>query len=320
MTTKEIKTVGLVGGGLIGASFALLFSMGGLDANIYTRSESTLKEAEELIKNSIDELIGFGVYNEKDKEEILSRIKYTTDLKEAIKDADYIQESLAENYEIKQSVLKDVEKIIDSDIPIGSSTSGLKITEISKFMAHPERMFVAHPWNPPHLIPLIELGKGEKTDDKYIEIAKDLFTRMKKEPIVLNKEVLGFVGNRIQAAVFREVLNLVLEGVVSMEDADKAVTFGPGIRWGIMGPGLILNLGGGKNGIKGFMDNIGPSMELWLKDLASWDKLPVSSDEIQKLVDEEVINRDEKIGNDKESLGKYRTKMLVEFLKLHNKL
>lgn len=317
---KEIRKVGLVGGGLIGASFALAFSMGGLDSSIYTRSESTLKEAEELIISSIDELIGLHVYEEKDKEEILSRIKYTTNLEEAIKDADYIQESLAENYEIKQSVLKDVEEIVDADVPIGSSTSGLKVTEISKYMAHPERMFVAHPWNPPHLIPLIELGKGEKTEDKYINIAKDLFTKIKKEPIVLNKEVLGFVGNRIQAAVFREVLNLVLEGVVSMEDADKAVTFGPGIRWGIMGPALILNLGGGKKGIKGFIDNIGSSMELWLKDLASWDKIPVSSDEIQKLVDNEVKDRDEAIGNDKESLGKYRTKMLVEFLKLHDKL
>lgn len=320
MSKSEIKNIGLVGGGLIGASFALAFSMGGLNAKIYTRSETTLKEAEELIKNSIDELINLCVYNKNDKDKLLERINYTTDLKEAIKNADYIQESLAENYEIKQKVLKDVEDIIDDNIPIGSSTSGLKITEISKYMKHPERIFVAHPWNPPHLIPLIELGKGEKTDDKYIEMAKDLFKKINKEPIVLNKEILGFVGNRIQAAVFREVLNLVLEGVVSMEDADKAVTFGPGIRWGIMGPNLILNLGGGKKGIKGFIDNIGSSMELWLNDLASWDKIPISSEKIQKLVDEEIEARYEKIGNDKESLAKYRTKMLVEILKLHNKL
>ncbi|MBU5668318.1 3-hydroxyacyl-CoA dehydrogenase family protein [Peptoniphilus sp. MSJ-1] len=320
MKVKDIKNIGLVGGGLIGASFALAFSLGGLNAHIYTRSKETLDASEEIIKNSLDELIKLGVKKEDEKDEILKRISYTNNLEEAIKDADYIQESLKEDYDIKRKVLADVEKIISPEIPIGSSTSGLKATEIARDMKHPERFFVAHPWNPPHLIPLIELCKGEKTDDKYIYLAKELFEKIKKTPIILEKEVLGFVGNRIQAAVFREVLSLVLNGVVSMEDADKAVTFGPGIRWGIMGPSLILELGGGSEGIAGFMKNIGPSMELWLEDLADWDKLPISPEEIGEITAQELRNRDEKLGNNRKSLGEYRTKMLVEFLKLHGKI
>lgn len=320
MEVNDIKNIGLVGGGLIGASFALAFSLGGLNANIYTRSKKTLDASKEIIKNSLDELIKLGVKNEDEKDDILNRISYTNDLEEAIKDADYIQESLKEDYDIKRKVLRDVEEIISPEIPIGSSTSGLKATEISRDMKHPERFFVAHPWNPPHLIPLIELCKGEKTEDKYIYLAKELFEKINKTPIILEKEVLGFVGNRIQAAVFREVLSLVLDGVVSMEDADKAVTFGPGIRWEIMGPSLILELGGGSEGIAGFMKNIGPSMELWLEDLADWNKLPISPEEIGKITAEELRNRDENLGNDRKSLGEYRTKMLVEFLKLHGKI
>ncbi|WP_071027738.1 3-hydroxyacyl-CoA dehydrogenase NAD-binding domain-containing protein [Peptoniphilus raoultii] len=320
MEVKNIKHIGLVGGGLIGASFALAFSLGGLNAHIYTRSKKTLEASKEIIENSLDELIKYSVKKEDDKYEILNRISYTNDLYEAIKDSDYIQESLKEDYDIKRKVLADVEKIVSSEIPIGSSTSGLKASEISRDMKYPERFFVAHPWNPPHLIPLIELCKGEKTEDKYLCIAKELFEKINKTPIILEKEVFGFVGNRIQAAVFREVLNLVINGVVSMEDADKAVTFGPGIRWGIMGPSLILELGGGSEGIEGFMKNIGSSMELWLEDLADWNKLPISPEEIGKLTAQELKDRNKEIGNDRKSLGKYRTKMLIEFLRLHKKI
>lgn len=320
MEVKNIKHIGLVGGGLIGASFALAFSLGGLNAHIYTRSKKTLEASKEIIENSLDELIKYSVKKEDDKYEILNRISYTNDLYEAIKDSDYIQESLKEDYDIKRKVLADVEKIVSSEIPIGSSTSGLKASEISRDMKYPERFFVAHPWNPPHLIPLIELCKGEKTEDKYLCIAKELFEKINKTPIILEKEVFGFVGNRIQAAVFREVLNLVINGVVSMEDADKAVTFGPGIRWGIMGPSLILELGGGSEGIEGFMKNIGSSMELWLEDLADWNKLPISPEEIGKLTAQELKDRNKEIGNDRKSLGEYRTKMLIEFLRLHKKI
>ncbi|WP_308534035.1 3-hydroxyacyl-CoA dehydrogenase NAD-binding domain-containing protein [uncultured Peptoniphilus sp.] len=320
MEVKNIKHIGLVGGGLIGASFALAFSLGGFNAHIYTRSKKTLEASKEIIENSLDELIKYSVKKEDDKYEILNRISYTNDLYEAIKDSDYIQESLKEDYDIKRKVLADVEKIVSSEIPIGSSTSGLKASEISRDMKYPERFFVAHPWNPPHLIPLIELCKGEKTEDKYLCIAKELFEKINKTPIILEKEVFGFVGNRIQAAVFREVLNLVINGVVSMEDADKAVTFGPGIRWGIMGPSLILELGGGSEGIEGFMKNIGSSMELWLEDLADWNKLPISPEEIGKLTSQELKDRNKEIGNDRKSLGEYRTKMLIEFLRLHKKI
>ena len=218
-------------------------------------------------------------------------------------------------------IVNDVEKYASEDAIIASSTSGLLITEIAKNAKHPERFIGAHPYNPPHLIPLVEITKGEKTKEENVQLAYDLYKSIKKEPVILQKEALGFICNRIQMAVYREVSDLVMRGVCSIEDADKAVTYGPGIRWAIMGPSLVFELGGGQGHIDGLMNHLNDSIKLWLNDMADWKEFPEQFPEIAREgVEESLKNRPKEIGNTDESLAEYRDKMLIEILKLHNKL
>lgn len=315
-----MNKVAVLGAGVIGSSFALAFAKEGYLVNLYNRSEEKFEFARKNIEDSINNLIYEDILKEEDRLEIINRITYTTDLKSAVSDVSYIQENVAENYQVKQDLIKEIEKYTNKDTIIASSTSGLLVSEIAKYSEYPERIIGAHPYNPPHLIPLIELSKGEKTEDKYIQRAKEIFLDIKKEPIVLNKETLGFVANRIQAAVLREELNLILEGVVSLEDAEKAITFGPGIRYAILGQILNFELGGGDLGVKGLIKHVGPSMELWLEDLATWTKFPEETINALDDVESTISNRDKEIGNTKDSIKNYRDKMLIEILKLHNKL
>ena len=178
-----------------------------------------------------------------------------------------------------------------------------------------------HPYNPPHLIPLVEITRGEKTTEETVECAKAFYQKLGMEPVVLKKEALGFICNRLQMALYREVANLVMSGVCTVDDADKAVTFGPGICWGIMGPSLVFELGGGAGGVSGLMNHLHDSTTLWLQDMADWKEFPAEWAGIaQKGVDEELAHRPAEVGNTPETLAEWRDKMLIEELKLHHKL
>jgi 3-hydroxyacyl-CoA dehydrogenase len=148
-----------------------------------------------------------------------------------------------------------------------------------------------------------------------------LYQQIGKEPIILQKEAPGFIANRLQVALYREAVDLVVRGVCTLEDVDKAALFGPGLRFGILGPNLIFQLGGGIHGIKGILSHIGPSVEMWWADMADWKKFPEGWGEIaQAGVHKEMANRDKQIGNTNEEVSRYRDGMLVELLKLHKKL
>ncbi len=321
MEVKDIKKVACVGAGVIGYSWALYFALKKLDVKVYDVSKEALDLAKERIHDSLISLYNNEVVSSSDISLIEDRIGYTTSLEEAVCDVQFICESGPENYEVKQKLALEMEKYTGHDTIIASSTSGLLVTEICKFASNPERFIGAHPYNPPHLIPLVEITKGEKTSDEVISLAKAFYLSIDKEPVVLKKEALGFICNRLQMALYREVCHLVMSGVCSIEDADKAVTFGPGLRWGIMGPSLVFELGGGKAHIDGLMKHLGPSINLWLNDMADFKEFPSSFGEIaRKGVEEEIKNRPREIGNDDESLALYRDKMLIEMLKLHKKL
>ncbi len=321
MKANEIKKVSCVGSGVIGYSWALYFALKKLNTTVYDIKQESLDLAKERIHESLKSLIKNEVITQKESEEIEARITYTTSMEEAVKDVKFIVESGPENYEIKRSIVSEIEKYTSDETIITSSTSGLLITEIARDAKHPERFIGAHPYNPPHLIPLVEITKGDKTSEEIVETAKEFFTMIGKEPVVLQKEALGFICNRIQMALYREVCQLVMDGVCSIEDADKAVTFGPGLRWGIMGPSLVFQLGGGKVGIDGLLKHLGPSINLWLNDMADFKKFPEEFGKIARDgVEEEMKNRSAEIGNDDTSLAEYRDKMLIEMLKLHKKL
>lgn len=321
MKLNDIRDVAVIGSGVIGYSWALSFAMNGQKVHVYDVKDDALKLAKSRIHDSLENLASNKVLNPNKIEKIESRISYTTSIENAVKNTKFIVESGPEKYEVKWSIVNDVEKYASEDAIIASSTSGLLITEIAKNAKHPERFIGAHPYNPPHLIPLVEITKGEKTKDENVQLAYDLYKSIKKEPVILQKEALGFICNRIQMAVYREVSDLVMRGVCSIEDADKAVTYGPGIRWAIMGPSLVFELGGGQGHIDGLMNHLNDSIKLWLNDMADWKEFPEQFPEIAREgVEESLKNRPKEIGNTDESLAEYRDKMLIEILKLHNKL
>lgn len=321
MEVKNIKKVACVGAGVIGYSLALYYSLKKLSVTVYDLTEDKIDLAKNRIHESLINLEKNNVVQENEISEIESRITYTTSMEAAVKDVQFITESGPENYEVKQKMAEEMEKYTADDTIIASSTSGLLVSEIAKNAKHPERFIGAHPYNPPHLIPLVELTKGDKTDEHVLEVAKEFYQSIDKEPVVLQKEALGFICNRIQMAVYREVCNLVMNGVCTIEDADKAVTYGPGLRWAIMGPSLVFELGGGEGHIDGLMKHLNPSISLWLHDMADFKDFPEEFPEIaRKGVEEAMKNRPAEIGNDDQSLAEYRDKMLIELLKLHNKL
>ncbi len=321
MQAKEIREVSCVGAGVIGYSWALYFAMKDLSVTVYDINEESLQLAKKRIHESLETLIKNNVLTKEKSEELEKSIIYTLSMEEAVRNAQLIVESGPENYDIKRQMVEEMEKYTSIETIIVSSTSGLLITEICKNAKHPERFIGAHPYNPPHLIPLVEITKGDKTSEVVVEVAKEFYTLIGKEPIVLKKEALGFICNRIQMALYREVCDLVTRGVCTIEDADKAVTYGPGLRWGIMGPSLVFQLGGGQYGIAGALKHMGPSANMWLADMADFKKIPDEFAMIaQEGVNEELKNRSAEIGNDNASLAEYRDKMLIELLKLHHKL
>ncbi len=321
MKLEDIKKVATIGSGVIGSSWATGFALKGMEVNLYDKFPEALPVAMDRIKSNLEQLAANGVLDNAEIPAILERIHPTTDMKEAVQDVQFVQESVRENYPDKHSVVQEMEEFLPEDAIYSSSTSGLLITDIAKVAKHPERFCGGHPYNPPHLIPLVEITKGEKTSDETVALAKAFYTKMGKEPVVLQKEALGFISNRLQQALYREVCCLVMRGVCNIEDVDKAVTFGPGIRWGIMGPNLIFELGGGAGGLEGLFNNVGDSVKLWLADMADFKEYPAEWIPMAEAgVREAIKNRPAEIGNTNESLKEYRDKMLIGLLKLHGKL
>lgn len=321
MKVEEIKNVTCIGLGVIGYSWALYFSLKNLNVMAYDITPESISLAKTRVHESLKSLVDNKVITVEESRAIENRIIYTTDMKEAVQNSQFVVESAPENYDIKRDIIKKMEEFLGDDAIVVSSTSGLLITEIAKEAKHPERFIGAHPYNPPHLIPLVEITKGEATSENVVETAKEFYISIGKEPVVLQKEALGFICNRLQMALYREVCDLVTRGVCTIEDADKAVTYGPGLRWGIMGPSLVFELGGGEHGISGLLQHLNPSINMWLNDMADFKEFPAEFGAIaQKGVNEEIANRPSEIGNDSKSLAEYRDKMLIELLKLHNKL
>lgn len=320
MSSVDIKRIACIGSGVIGSSWATNFAMKGYPVNLYDIDEKALARAKERIELNLNNMVELEAISQETADNAKKSVTYTMSLEEALKDVQFIQESLPEHYEVKQETLK----IIDQYAPealYASSTSGLLITEIAKYSEYAHRCVGAHPYNPPHLIPLVELTKGEKTDEGTVEAVKNFYQSINKEPVVLQKELLGFISNRLQAALYREVMEIVSRGVCTIEDVDKACLYGPGLRYGILGPNLIWQLGGGDVGLSGLLKHVQDSMESWWDDMSVEKRF--SEDWFEKCqagVEEEMRKRPKEFGNTNEEIEKFRDKALVELLKIHKKL
>ena len=322
MKASEIKKVAVLGGsGMIGSSWTTNFLWRGLPVHVYDVSEDCLKIARGRIRGNLEYLVNKGLLTQEKMNVALGLARYTTSMETAVRDVPFIQEAAPEKYDVKQALLAEVDRYAPAEAVFASSTSGLLITEIARASAHPDRCLGAHPYNPPHLIPLIEISKGEKTSATSVQLAYDFYRLLGKEPIILQKEAPGFIANRLSVALYREAIDLVLKGVCSVEDIDKAVCFGPGLRYALMGPNLIYQLGGGPFGIKGIMQHIGPSVELWWADMADWKKVPPAwPDMAQEGVLKEMANRSAEQGKTTEEIARWRDDGILALLKFHNKV
>jgi 3-hydroxyacyl-CoA dehydrogenase len=200
------------------------------------------------------------------------------------------------------------------DSIIASSSSGLTMSVMQSACKHPERCVIGHPFNPPHMIPLVEVVGGEKTSPDVVRRAIEFYASIGKKPIHLRKEVVGHVANRLQAAIYREVVNLINLGVVDVADADTAVCWGPGLRWGVMGPTMLFHLGGGQGGIQHFMEHLSGPVAMWWKDLGGFTEWPAGSKET--IVAGVTGETD---GRTVDELAQMRDQVLLELVKIRTK-
>jgi len=210
-------------------------------------------------------------------ERTLGNIETTSSLAGAVRGVDYVQESVPEDLELKKQIFSEIDSITEPTAIIASSTSGLSMTEIQKAVTRPERCIIVHPVNPPHLIPLVEIVPGEKTSENVVKTVFDFMSNLQKIPIVVRKETPGFVFNRLSAALWREALDLLDKDVATVEDIDKAVYAGMGLRWAIMGPFLTYHLGGGEGGLEYFVDHLKSAFSAWWKSMDTWTSVPSSA-------------------------------------------
>ena len=247
MKAEEISKVACVGGGTIGFSWAVLFAQHGLRVNIYDISDEALDWTMREIRSAYDTLIEAGVMTEDDVAVALDRITTTTDLAAAVNDVDFVQESGPERYRIKREIYRELDRFTRPDAILASSTSAMLMTEIQAATTRPERCVVAHPYNPPHIVPSVEIVPGEATSAETVALARDFMARLDRVPVVARKECRGHIVNHMQAAIYREALWLVGNGVATVEEIDLAFRTGPGLRLALMGPfavGMLTSPGG----------------------------------------------------------------------------
>jgi 3-hydroxyacyl-CoA dehydrogenase len=228
--------VAVVGTGFVGFGWTVVFARAGLEVRAHDADVEQLERLKERVAAAVALLERAGWPAD---DGIPDRVRYFTDLDEALTGAGYVQESVPEDVAQKQAVFAEVDRRAPQSVVIGSSTSGIPMTTIAKYVRHPERCVVAHPTNPPHIVPLVEIVPGERTDPSAIEFARDLMESVGQCPIVCRKEIAGFVLNRLQFALEREAFYLAREGVASVADIDRAVSDGLGLRWALMGPFLV---------------------------------------------------------------------------------
>lgn len=235
--------IGVAGAGTMGSGIAQIFAQKGYEVVITDVADKFLENAKKIISINQSNLIEENIITREEAEDSLKNISYSTD-KKIFADADVIIEAIIEKMDIKQVFWEEVEAIAKEDAILATNTSGLSITEICKKVKNKGRFIGMHWWNPPHIIPLIELIKGAETADETVGLLTELIQKIGKQSVVVQKDVNGFIGNRIQFAVFREALKIVEDGIATFEDVDKAMKYGPGFRYPVLGPFETADLGG----------------------------------------------------------------------------
>ena len=271
MKFEDIKKVVIAGAGTMGLAAAQIMAEYGYDTTLYNHREPTLEKAKERILLNQNNLVESGKKTQAEIEATLSRITYTTSM-DCFKDADLVNESIVENMDIKQEFWKKVSEIAKPDAILTTDTSGMSITKIAEAVTNPERFGGMHWLNPPHLVPLIEIIKGDLTSDETAELIYKVSENVHKVPVICKKDVPGFITNRMQFAMMRECFHLVEDGIASAEDVDKTMKYGFGFRWAFIGPFQTCDFGG--------VDTFYRIASYLLKDLSTMQEPPVMMKEL----------------------------------------
>jgi 3-hydroxyacyl-CoA dehydrogenase len=288
MTDRNIRRIAVVGTGVIGASWAALFLAKGFEVVATDPAPGAEAALYHFVQKAWPALERLGLSSNGS----MQNLSFNADLAEALVGVDFVQENGPERIEFKQNLYAQLDALLPPDVIIASSSSGLPMSQIQVgAILHPERCIIGHPFNPPHLIPLVELVAGERTSKDAIDRADAFYTAIGRRTVRLNKEMPGHVANRLQGALAREVYFLVTEGVVSAADVDTALSWGPGLRWALMGNMMLNHLGGGPGGIEHFFEQFaGPMTHSW-KSLGEPDLTPEVQRRLIDSVHEEVGSR-----------------------------
>jgi 3-hydroxypropionate dehydrogenase (NADP+) len=273
-------------------------------------NETILQQSLRAVRSNLMFLEANHFLKKNESDAALKRIKTTTKIAEAVARADYVQESVLDNYELKREVFKEMDKAAPHHAILASSSSGLLMTEIQKVTARPHRCVLVHPILPLHLLPLVEIAGGEQTSAETVRTAYDFMKRLGKTPVLLKREVPGYIVNRLQAALLREAIDLVDKGVATPEDVDKAFCTGIGLRDPIIGPFLRIHLAG--NGVERFIKNYAQSYRNRWETMETWTSIPPSAaNKIIRGVEEMEAIRTKTM----EEIKNWRDRMLVKLLK-----
>jgi 3-hydroxyacyl-CoA dehydrogenase len=307
---KPVRRIAIVGTGVIGASWAALYLARGFDVVATDPAPNAEANLRQYIDAAWKDLIVLGLSLKASPD----HLEFTLNMKQALSEADFVQENGPERQDFKIKLFADMDAATPPDSIIASSSSGLTMSAMQSACKHPERCVTGHPFNPPHLIPLVEVVAGEKTSPEAVQQAISFYTSIGKKPIHVQKEVVGHVANRLQAAIYREVVNLIEKGVLNVTDADTAVCWGPGLRWGVMGPNLLFHLGGGQGGIQHFMEHLSGPIASWWKDLGTQTEF---TPQIKQTIIDGVLQ--EAAGRSIDQLAEERDQALLGLLALRNK-
>lgn len=259
----EFAKTACLGGGVIGASWAALFLASGRSVAMFDPAPNAEKAVRDYIEMAWPTLTELGLTEHGTPDAVTFHASAT----DAVRDVDFIQENVPERIAIKHATFAEIEPVLKPDAIVASSASGLTLSQMQGGWENPARFVLGHPFNPPHLIPLVEVMGNDKTDASAVSGAERFYEAVGKVTIRVNKEKPGHVANRLQAAIWREAISLVMEGVANVEDVDKAVWAGPGLRWAAMGPTMLFNLGAGEGGLRAFCDHFTDTFNGWWDDL-----------------------------------------------------
>jgi carnitine 3-dehydrogenase len=300
----QVRRIGVIGSGIIGASWSSLFLAHGLDVVAYDPSPDAEEGLQSFVRQALSQLADLGHRGQ-------GRLSFTTEVSEALDGVDFVQENAPEKEELKRRLLAQMDEALPPHVIVASSTSALVRSSIVTDCRNKPRFIIAHPFNPPHLIPLVEIV-GE--DEAVVARARDFYLSLGQKPVVLRREMPGHIANRLSSALYREAVYLVEQGVASVADIDAAVCNGPGLRWAVMGPHMTYHLGGGPGGIAHYLSHLGPSQ------LKRWASLgtPSLGPEVQEKLVEGVA--EEAAGRSIAELEQMRDRFLLAILRLRKEM